>query len=326
MATPTIRSVWSGPIKLGRAKFYVSVKKLVQSDPRSDDLKRLCSCCSQPFTQDTACPKGNKPWSAAAEKRGEQKLTPIAHGIEVADGQYVVIDEDVLEDITEATALADIAIEEFVDRADEATPDGFPIHLGYESYYVAADKKVQDSEEDFAALVEALSQSGRVAVARWSPRGGQRLVGLHVVGGILYMTCVPFGGEVRDADDQTLRHQLVKTDRDDVAVLLKVIDKKGSSVFDHDAYENDSIPQRMAAIDKALAAAKKGRKPAKLAKAAGEATPTKGKSKLADLLDDEAKPAKAAEKRAARTAKRAPAKPAPKKAAAKTTTTKTRRR
>lgn len=302
MATPTIRSIWSGPIKLGRAKFYVSIKKLIQADPRSDNLKRLCSCCSEPFTQATTCPKGNKPWSAAAEKRGDSDLTPVVHGIDTGSG-YVVIDEDVLEDIADQTALPDITIEEFVPAAREATPDGFPIHLGYETYFVAADKKVQDSEEDFAALVEALEQTEKVAVARWSPRGGQRLVGLHVVDGILYMTCVPFGAEVREADDATLRHQRVKTDADDVDALVGAIERKSSDTFDHDAYENEAIPQRMEAIDKALAAAKKGRKPAKAAKAKADA-PTAKRSKLADLLgDDEPKKGSRAKKAPAKTAK-----------------------
>lgn len=299
---PNIRKSYTGQIKLGPVEIDVVAKNATGSDPREVGFQRLCSCCNEPYHQSLKCGKGKSPKTAAAEKRGDKNLSDVVYGVLAADDTYVVIADDVIEDIEEMSALPYIEINEVVPPATADAPGGFPFHAAIGTYYLAYDKDGDDQAAYFvAAFHTALRESGNVAVARWTQRGPQKLVGIHAVGDALMMTVVPFGAQMREPDALCLHHTSVKVDDADEAAVEGFLDGMTSATFDHDSYEDDSIAAKAEATEKAMAAARKGRK-VKIAKTAA-AKPTRAKGSLAGMLGAPTKASKPRKPAAKRTAK-----------------------
>lgn len=304
----SIRKSWTGSIKMGPVEINVVAKPATGSDPRSTGLQRLCACHEQPFAQTTKCPGGKLPTSEAAIKRGDSNLADVVYGVLADDDTYVVLAADVLAEIEDLTVLDFMQIEETVPRATADNRGGFPLHLGVKAYFLAYDKDGDAAAPTyFAALHAALAESGDVAVAKWSQRGPQSLVGIHASGEALMLTLVPFGAQVREPDALCVAHTAVRVGRDDQAAVTGFLAGMRSDAFDHDSYEDDAAPRKAEAIDKALDAAKKGKKVSVKKAAAAKKAPAAGAS-LADLLGKSVQQADA--KKAAR-------KPAAKKPVAK---------
>ena len=114
----------------------------------------------------------------------------VVKGYELAPDRYVVITPEELESLDpEKTRTIDI--EDFVDLDDID-----PIFYDHPYYLVPA----PGSEKAFALLRDAMSSSGKVAIARVVIRSKESLVAIRAKGRVLAMSTMLFEDEVVDGD------------------------------------------------------------------------------------------------------------------------------
>ena len=265
------RSIWRGAISFGLVnvpvKLYSAVSKktvrfnqLHDADGARIQQKRVCS-----------------------QDGEEVPYENIVKGFEIAPDRYVVITPDELEALDPAKTRS-IDIEDFVDLA-EIDP------LYYEHpYYLVPDT---GASKAYKLLLEALRETGKVAIARVVLRSKEYLVAIRPAGEVLTMETMLFADELIPADrlDELPEADVSATERE-LAMARQLIEAQ-ATVFDPGKYrdeyrervlelierkaagediavqpvvdEREEVPDLMAALEQSLAAAQKdkGKAPAK---------------------------------------------------------------
>lgn len=168
------RPIWSGSISFGLVsvpvKLYTAVRKktirfhqLHAADGGRIQQKRVCSLDG-----------------------AEVAYEDLARGYEIAPGRYVMIDPDEL-DALDPEATQTIDIEDFV-ALDEIDPVFYD-----SSYYLVPDTR---GTKAYRLLLDAMTASGRVGIARVVMRTKQYLCAVRPVGEALVLTTMNFSDEV----------------------------------------------------------------------------------------------------------------------------------
>ena len=258
------RSIWRGAISFGLVnvpvKLYSAVSKktvrfnqLHDADGARIQQKRVCSVDGE-----------------------EVPYEHIVKGFEIAPDQYVVITPDELDALDPAKTRS-IDIEDFVDLS-QIDP------LYYEHpYYLVPDT---GASKAYMLLLEALRETGKVAIARVVLRSKEYLVAIRPAGEVLTMETMLFADELIPADrlDELPETDVKATDRE-LAMARQLIEAQATE-FDPGKYrdeyrervlelierkaageevavqpmaeEREEVPDLMAALEQSLAAAKKG--------------------------------------------------------------------
>ncbi|MFD9061411.1 Ku protein [Kitasatospora purpeofusca] len=120
----------------------------------------------------------------------EVEFSEIVKGYEVADGEYVVVEPEELEQISPGRSRT-IDIAGFVDLADID-----PIFFD-RTYYLGPRGK--EYQKVYALLVEALDHAGKAGLAMFAMRGKEYLTAVRSDNGLLELHTMHFADEVRDA-------------------------------------------------------------------------------------------------------------------------------
>jgi len=172
------RAIWSGSISFGLVNVPVKLATAVsQKDVRFNQLHAPDNARIQ---QKRWCPEEDK----------EIPYDEIVKGYEIAPGQYVVIDPDDLASL-DPKATHTIDIEEFVDL-DEIDPIFFE-----NSYYVVPEPRAGKA---YALLVEAMTRTNKVAIARFVLRTKQYLAAVRPKDGALMLNTLLYADEVRPVE------------------------------------------------------------------------------------------------------------------------------
>jgi len=173
------RAIWTGSISFGllnvpvRLYSAVSRKNVSFRELRASDSSRIRH-------------------KRVAEADGEEvPYEEIVKGYEIAPEQYVVLTRDELEELDPQKTKA-IEIQDFVDL-DEIDPIYFD-----HPYYLGPDK---GAEKAYALLVKAMSDSNKVAVARFVLRNRENLAAIRPMGKVLTMATMRFADEVVSPDE-----------------------------------------------------------------------------------------------------------------------------
>ena len=176
------RSIWSGAISFGLVNVPVKVFTAVRKkDVRFHQLHAKDGVRIQ---QKRWCPKDEE----------EVAYEEIVKGYEISPGQYVLIEPEEL-DALDPEATRTIDIEDFVDLHDID-----PLYFD-SNYYLVPDSR---GEKPYRLLLEAMSDAGKVGIARVVMRTKQYLVAVRPVGDALVMTTLNFADEVvpqKELDD-----------------------------------------------------------------------------------------------------------------------------
>lgn len=176
------RAIWSGSITFGLlnvpVKLYSAVSKqnVKFRELREGDGARVRH-------------------KRVAESDGKEvPYEKIVKGYEFAPDQYVLLSKDELAELEPGKSRA-IEIEDFVDLGEID-----PIYFE-QPYYLGPDK---GAEKAYALLVRSMTESGKVAVARFVLRNKEHLAAIRPMGNLLTLATMRFHDEVSSPKDLDL--------------------------------------------------------------------------------------------------------------------------
>src|ERR687892_1510647 len=223
------RAIWSGSISFGLlnvpVKLYsaVSKKQISFRELRAEDGSRIRH-------------------KRVAEADGEEvPYEEIVKGYEIGPEQYVVLTRDELEELDPKKTRA-IEIQDFVDLDDID-----PIYFA-QPYYLGPDK---GAEKAYGLLVKAMSDSHKVAVARFLLRNKEHLAALRPMDGVLTMATMRFSDEVVSTDEieSVVEAGAEKPQKRELEMAKALIDSLTSD-FDVSQYRDEYREELLALIER----------------------------------------------------------------------------
>jgi DNA end-binding protein Ku len=172
------RAIWSGAISFGLVN--VPVKLYSATSPKTVRFHQLSGKTGARIKQKRVDPSTGE----------EVAYEDIVKGYELTPERYVMIGPDELEAL-DPKATKTIDIEEFVEISDID-----PIYYDH-SYYLAP---AAGGAKAYRLLLEAMRESGKVAIGKIVIRSKQQLCALRPAGQVMALSTMLFGDEVLPAD------------------------------------------------------------------------------------------------------------------------------
>src|SRR5919197_2892906 len=224
------RAIWTGSVSFGLlngpVKLYsAGARKRVSSrELRASDNSRIRH-------------------KRVAESDGEEvPYEEIVKGYEVAPDQFITITKEELEELDPKKTRA-IEIQDFVDL-DEIDPIYFD-----HPYYLVPQK---GAEKAYALLVKAMTDSRKVAVARFVLRNRESLAAIRPMDKVLTMATMRFADEVvtpEELGEDVIPEDGRKLDKREVDMAKRLIDSL-SSDFDAGKYRDEYREELLSLIER----------------------------------------------------------------------------
>ncbi len=256
------RSIATGTLAFGMVSIPVRLYSAGES-AAAVSFNLLHGKCQSRLKQQYVCPK-------------DGEIVPrdqMVKGYEFAKEQYVVFSEEELKAMAEETQKA-IEITEFVPAAKVD-----PVYFD-RAYYLGPD---EGGAKAYRLLNEAMKQTGRAALARWSARGKQYLVLIRPADKGLVMQQLLYADEVRSIGEVPIEDAEVR--EAELKLAVQIVEQIARDEFHPESYEDEVRKRYREAIQKKV----EGREIT--------ATPESPRAQIVDLM--EALKASLAAKRAA---------------------------
>ena len=162
-------------------------------------------------------------------------------GYEFEKGQFVVFTPDELKALEEGATH----VVEIVSFVPEKSVD--PLYYD-KAYFIAPDKR---GGKPYSLLREAMHQSQRCALAKWSYKGKTRIVQVRPAEDGMIFQQLLFADEVRALKD--LHIEEVPVTDTELQLALQIIDQVSEDAYDPSAYEDEEKKRILEAIDQKIA-------------------------------------------------------------------------
>jgi DNA end-binding protein Ku len=238
------RAIWTGAISFGLVTVPVKLYSAVQSKTvrfnqlDSDDNSRI------------AMKRVN------AQTGEEVPYERIVKGYEISPDRYVVIEPAELEAL-DPKKTKTIDIEGFVDLEEID-----PLYYDHPYYLVPG----TGGAKPYRLLVDAMTETNKVGIAKVVIRTKEQLVALRPVGEVLSMTTMNFHDEVIDASslDEVPAAEDVETNKRELDIAKQLVDSLAEP-FEPESYkdtyreeEEAPVPDLMSALKASLDAVRSG--------------------------------------------------------------------
>jgi DNA end-binding protein Ku len=210
------RSIGSGTISFGLVSIPVKLYPAASSQSVSFNL--LHAKCGNRIRQQRFCPVCNE----VVEREG------LVKGYEFAKDQYVRISDEELEAL-EGEASKAIEISEFVPLVKVD-----PVYFE-KSYYLGPDK---GGEKPYRLLADAMTQAGKVALAKLVMRGRENLVLVRAAQSGLMLHTMYFADEVRNFDEIS-KGESAKITGTETSLAIRLIEELSNEEFNPAQYEDE---------------------------------------------------------------------------------------
>src|SRR5271168_5213758 len=223
------RAIWTGAVGFGLVT--VPVKLYSALDRKSVRFHQLSGKTGVRVAQKRVDPQSGE----------EVPYEQIVKGYEIAPERYVVIEPGELESLQPKKSRT-IEIEDFVELA-QIDP------IFYEHpYYLAP---APGGAKPYRLLLEAMRDTGRVAVARVVMRSKEQLVAIRPMGDVLEMATMLFGDEILPPEQlgETAEVAEVKTTKRELDVAKQLVDSLAAD-FNPDAYRDTYREEVLALIER----------------------------------------------------------------------------
>ncbi len=196
------RAIWKGAINFGLVTIPVGL--YTATDNKTPKFKQLRKTDHSPIR-----------YKRVAEADGKEvEWDDIVKGYEFEKDRYVVFTDDELESVhTEGNKLVDVV--QFVDE-QEIDP------MFYKSSYYLAPEKT--GVKAYRILEQALSDKGRVGIAKVSIREKQQLATLRSKDGVIVMETMYWPDELRNAEFEDLDADNIEIRPEEVKMAASLID------------------------------------------------------------------------------------------------------
>ncbi len=291
-----MRTTWNGSISFGLVSIPVGLAPATKPAARASDVsfRMLHRECGTPIKQKRYCPVH------------ERDLGPdeIVKGWEVAKGQFVIVEDEEIEALTNRDDSRSIEISRFVD-ASEVDP------IYFDRTYFLVPAQAPAARRPYVLLLNAMNESGMAALGRFVQQGREKLCLIRPKGDALALETLFLAADVYSQAEieEAVEETTVKPP--ELALAQQVIDSLAGE-FDPSELQSDYRRDLKALLEAKLA----GEEIAVTPEPAEEA-PTVDLMEALRRSVEEAKSAKQAGNGAAKKA-------APKKASARSKKTATR--
>lgn len=171
-----MRSMWKGSLSFGLVN--IPVKMYTATQGKDIRFNQLHSICHTPIKYQKVCPHCQR----------SVETDEIVRGYQYESGRYVIIEDDEWEGFTERTShMVDIL--RFVELGEID-----PIYYD-KTYYL---EPAETGGKAYSLLQEALSISGKIAVAKITIRSKPSLAVVRTYKGLLALETIFYPDEVRD--------------------------------------------------------------------------------------------------------------------------------
>jgi DNA end-binding protein Ku len=240
------RPTWSGALHINAfLTTNISLTKGTEDYRGREGLVELCACHQKPFTRSSVCVEGFTRLTDKMEKEGETDgTTQMVKGVPKGEDTWVALDKDTIAAVEKAGTSDTIRIAALVD------PERIPLERTSGMYYLTPDKKVTGSKTAVDLLYEVLDETGKMAVAKWAPRGREMIVVIRPGTETLLASVLLFESEIKDATPYTLTERSISEEERELAMQLL---ERLPSEFDFDAACDEAVPIRQEAIEAARA-------------------------------------------------------------------------
>ena len=212
-----MHTVWKGSISFGLVN--IPVKLHTATENKDIKLRQLHKECNSPINYQKVCPV------CEMEVKGEE----IVKAYEYSKNKFVVLDDEELENLRKENEDKAVEIIEFV-KLEEIDPIYFE-----RSYFLAPDT---GGGKAYALLREALSNSGKIGVAKITIRSKEQLAIVRVYGETLIMETIHFPDEVRSSEEVPNIPSDEKITEKELDTALMLIDQL-TAKFEPDKYQDD---------------------------------------------------------------------------------------
>ncbi len=223
------RAMWTGAISFGMVS--VPVKLYSAINRKSVRFHQLSGKTGVRIAQKRVDPQSGE----------EVPYEDIVKGFEIASDRYVVIEPGELESL-EPKKTKTIEIEDFVELSQID-----PVYYDH-PYYLAPGP---GGAKPYRLLLEAMRQTGKVAIARVVIRSKENLVALRPVGEVLGMATMIFSDEVLSPErlDEVVEAEEVKTTKRELEIAEQLIESLAGD-FEPDKYRDSYREQVLAMIER----------------------------------------------------------------------------
>lgn len=238
-----MRAIWTGSLSFGLVN--IPVRLYSGSDTNSGlDLTMLHKKDNSPIRYARICRKDGK----------EIPYEDIVKGYEYQHGDYVILTES---DFAKANAKRTKTI----DIVEFTMEDEIDVRYFDKPYYL---EPAKGAEKPYALLRDALTKSGKIAVAEFVLRNREHLAALKPVGNALVLNQMRFPSDVRSPADLKLPEGH-EANQKEIKMALALIDQLSGPFIPEDFH--DTYTEELEAV---ITAKAKGKKPPK-----GEPAPSK---------------------------------------------------
>lgn len=173
-----LRTSWKGFLRLSLVSVPVRVYSAAASGDGRIHLNQLHETCHSRIRYQKVCPL-----------HGEVSSDEIVSGYEYAKGQFVVVDDQELDQLRTESEKA-IQIDRFV--PPEAVD---PLHFDGRAYYLLPDGPA--GNKPYALLSRAMAESGRYAIANVLVTGRDQIAAVRALDGLLTMSILTYESQLK---------------------------------------------------------------------------------------------------------------------------------
>jgi DNA end-binding protein Ku len=232
-----MRTTWNGSISFGLVSIPVGLAPATKPAARAADVsfRMLHRDCGTPIKQKRYCPVH------------ERDLGPdeIVKGWEVAKGQFVVVEEEELEALTNQDDSRSIEIARFVDAA-QVDP------IFFDRTYFLVPAQASAARRPYVLLLNAMRETGMAAMGRFVQQGREKLCLIRPKGDALVLETLFLAADVYSQAEveEAVAETAIK--KPELALASQVIESLAGE-FDPSELESDYRRDLRALLEAKLA-------------------------------------------------------------------------
>lgn len=212
-----MHTMWKGTISFGLVN--IPIKLHAATENKDIKLRQLHKECHSPVEYKKRCPVCDK----------EIETDEIVKAYEYAKNKFVVLDEEDLQSLKKEQEDKAVEIIDFV-KLEEIDPIYFE-----RSYYVSPN---EGGTKAYGLLRQALSDTGKIGVAKIMIRSKEQLAMVRVYENTLVMETIHFPDEVRNVKDVPNVPEETKLSKKELSTAVTLIDQL-TETFEPEKYKDD---------------------------------------------------------------------------------------